>query len=217
MKINSDRRKYNPDGNNSYNSPHEKPPRYDLRRKHKIQDDPLDKLDKKEDEDMKLSADFEVAKKLARKKIKTAGEVKHIRDEAGFNASRENLENFKFNDKGQKAIAKTYKHLAKAFANLIQASNTFNKMKSSQISPDGKLGGHGFITPLKSIRSSLSNTTNILSELIDSFYDEINSPYWKKQTYEDNPEILAIISEADKIIDEAEEKELPELDNNQQK
>lgn len=220
MDIKSDRRKYNPHDKNEYTSPREKPPRYDLRKKHKIQDDPLDNLDNKMDDKLSTSEEialqelikkdekmdeFKLAKKITKERIKTAGEVKHIKDTSGFNIGRENLENFKLGDKGQKSIAKTYKHLATAFANMIQATNTFNRMKSSQISPDGKIGGKGFVTSLKDVRISLSNTTNILSELIDSFYDEINSPYWKKQTFEENQEVANIINDADRIIDNAEE------------
>ena len=210
------RRKYNPDGSNEYSAPQIKPPRHDLRRKHRIIDDPLDKKDRNQkdeeimrnsDEHLKIETDNEkeLAKKIARKKIRTAGEIKHIKDTSGFDAGRENLENFKFNTSGQKSVANTYKHLAKAFSHMVQASNTFNKLKSSQISPDGKIGGKGFVQSIKAVRVSFSDTINVLSELIDSFYDEVNSPYWKKQTYEENPEIVALIDEADKIIDNAEE------------
>lgn len=151
--------------------------------------------------------DYEIAKKIAKQKIKTAGRVEHIKDHSDTKDKREHLEGYQFNEKGLKAVAETYNHLAKAFASMIQASNTFNKIKSSQISPDGRLGGTGFVQPIHNIRTSFSNSVNTISELIDTFYDEINSPYWKKQTFEDHPIVKSILNEADTIIDKAEEKE----------
>lgn len=209
----SDRKKYNPDGENSYTPPKEKPARYDLRRRHKKIEDPLDKKDKFMDD--KLAEVFppkptkeekESAEKIAR--LFYAGVAgKKEKPDSGFNQSREGIEGFKFNDQGIKTIAQTYKHLAAAFMNLVKANNLFASCKSSQVSPDGKLGGKGYIQPIKDIRESFSILTNTMSELIDTFHDEVNSPYWKKTTLEDNPIVKEILSQADQMIDKAEEIE----------
>ena len=150
--------------------------------------------------------EFELAKKIAKKRIKTAGRVEHIKDHSDIKDKREYLEGFKFNEKGLKAVAETYNHLAKAFSNMVQASNTFNKIKSSQVSPDGRIGGTGYVNSIKTIRTSMSSTVNTISEMLDTFYDEVNSPYWKKQTFEDHPIVKGIVTEADTIIDNAEER-----------
>ncbi len=195
----SDRRKYNPDGNNEYDSPKEKPPRYDLRRKHKIKDDPLDKNDGiKEDKLAMENKIVETAKRMARKKIAA---------NKGEDLTREGLEGFKFKDQGIKSVANTYKHLAKAFMELAKASNTFSSCKSSQISPDGKLGGRGYVLSIKDIREAFGNIMNSMSELIDTFHDEVNSPYLKKTIIEENPIIKSILSDAEEIIDKAEDIE----------
>ncbi len=214
------RRRYNPDGSNDYTAPKNKPPRYDLRRKHKTLSDPLDKQDHLKDDDMKLSEEeIEVkkisdedeillAKKIALKRIKTAGEVKHIKDNSNTHYRRENLANFDFNENGLKSIVKTYDCLATAFASMSAAANVFNKIKSSQISPDGKIGGTGFILEIKSIRNAMSEVVNNISGLIDTFYDEINSPYWQKKNFEDpekKQEIDNIKERADNVIDQVQE------------
>ena len=203
------RRKYNPDGANDYSSPKEKPPRYDLRRKHKIKDDPLDKKDDLNEEKLMKNSDkeFELAKKIAKNKIRTAGEIKHIKDHSGFDIARQGIEGFSFKEKGMKSVATTYKHLANAFLHMVKASNIFAKCKSSQVSPDGKLGGKGYVQPIKSIRASMAETINVMSELLDTFYDEVNSPYWKKQTFEENPMVKKILEDADKLVDKAEDIE----------
>lgn len=196
----SDRRKYNPSGENEYTTPKEKPPRMDLRRRHKETTDPLDIADKKEEEkDMKLSEvtdTKELAKKIARKILS----AKRAEDAP----AREGLEGFAFKDKGIRSIATTYKQLAEAFMLISKASNTFSSCKSSEISPDGKLGGKGYIIPIKDIRVIMTNVLNAVSELIDTFHDEVNSPYWKKTTVEDNPIVKELLNEADNYLEEAE-------------
>jgi len=197
---NSDRRKYNPDGNNEYTAPKEKPPRYDLRRRHKTNDDPLDKADDlKEDKLAMEEKTASAAKRLARKKIAL--------NQKADEGIREGLEGFQFKDQGIKAIAQTYKHLAKAFMEIAKANNTFSSCKSSQISPDGRLGGKGYVLTIKDIRGSLGNIMNGVSELIDTFHDEVNSPYLKRTVLEDNPIIKEILDNAEEIIDKAEDIE----------
>lgn len=235
----SNRRKYNPDGKNEYSAPKDKPPRHDLRRRHRTKDDPLDKKDKlkedrlmsaenlnEEDSDKKLALDeknelnqdvescdaqVKAAKKIARLRIKNASERKTYHD-TGYNVRREGLETYKFKESGMKAVAKTYKHLADAFLASTKAMGTFTSCKSSEVSPDGKLGGQGYIKPVKEIRKSLAECINLMSELIDTFHDEVNSPYWKKTTVEDHPFVREILENADKIVDMAED-----LDENNDK
>jgi len=194
----SDRRKYIEDGKNEYTTPREKPPRYDLRRKHKVLDE-SDRSEKlQEENDMKVS-EQEIVKKIARKKLAA--------NQNSPDYNREGMNGFKFKEKGIKSIASTYKNLAQAFMFLIKANNTFASCKSSQISPDGKLGGKGYIIPIKDIRGSMSQLTNVLSELLDTFHDEVNSPYWKKTTVENYPSIQGLLEEAEDLIDKAEEEE----------
>lgn len=202
----ADRRKYNPGGSNEYSTPKEKPPRYDLRNKHKIKDDPLDNEDAiKEDKLAMKNKTAETAKRMARKKLAKQSE----------SLMREGLEGFRFKDQGIKSIANTYKHLAKAFMELAVANNTFSSCKSSQISPDGKLGGKGYVLSIRDIRGSFGNIMNAMSELIDTFHDEVNSPYLKKTVLEDNPIIKGILDDAEAIVDKAEDIEEESEKNDQ--
>jgi len=194
--IKADRRKYNPGGANEYTSPKEKPPRYDLRRKHKVKEDPLSNEDEiKEDKLAMENKTVETAKRMARRKLAA---------NQNENTMREGLDGFRFKDQGIKSIANTYKHLAKAFMELAKANHTFSSCKSSQISPDGKLGGRGYVLSIRDIRGSFGNIMNAMSELMDTFHDEVNSPYLKKTVLEDNPIIKDILNDAEEIIDKAE-------------
>lgn len=208
MEKRSDRVKYNPNDKNEYVAPKEKPPRHDLRRKHRTVDDPLDKKDRNLEERMKDSSEDkefnqneDIVKKVARKKLA----ARPTAIESSFNQNREGLENYPFKEKGVRAVAKTYKNLADAFLCLSKALNNFSSCKSSEISPDGKLGGKGYIQPIKTIRTSMAECLNIMSDLIDTFHDEVNSPYWKKTTVEENPIVKEILNQAVDAIDQAED------------
>lgn len=200
----SDRRKYNPDGANEYTTPKNKPPRYDLRRRHRPIDDPLEKKDRLMEDKLAEVMPEEPTKEEKEKALKIVSAARKEKSDSGFNQSREGIEGFQFQDQGIKTVAQTYKHLAAAFMNLVKANNLFASCKSSQISPDGKLGGKGYIQSIKEIRENFADLTNTMSELIDTFHDEVNSPYWKKTTLEDNPLVKEILSQADEMIDKAE-------------
>lgn len=193
----ADRRKYVEKGNNEYSAPKVKPPRHDLRRRHKTLDESEIGDPNREENDMKVS-EVEVAKKIARKKLAANQNTDY---------AREGMEGFKFKEKGINAIANTYKNLAQAFMYLVKANNSFSSCKSSQISPDGKLGGKGYVIPIKDIRSIMGQSANSLSELIDTFHDEVNSPYWKKTTVEHHTSVLDILEEAEDLVDKAEDEE----------
>jgi len=153
----------------------------------------------KEDKLAMKNKTTETAKRMARKKLAA--------NQKNENLIREGLDGFRFKDQGIKSIANTYKHLAKAFMELAKANNTFSSCKSSQISPDGKLGGRGYVLSIRDIRGMMGNLMNGMSELIDTFHDEVNSPYLKRTVIEDNPIIKDILSDAEDIIDKAEDIE----------
>lgn len=207
----SDRKKENPNGPNNYSAPKNKPPRLDKRMEHKrnVQrnDDPLAKKDKLMDDKFAEVLPPKPTKEEKESAEKIARQFLAAKKDKEEESSREGLENFKFNDAGVKQIAITYKTLAAAFMNLTQAVNAFAACKSSQISPDGKLGGRGYVKTIKEIREEFSVITNTMSGLIDTFHDEVNSPYWKKTTVEDNPIVKEILSQADQMLDKAEEIE----------
>ena len=52
---------------------------------------------------------------------------------------------------------------------------------------------------------NMAECLNTMSELIDTFHDEVNSPYWKRTTVEDHPIVKEILEKADDLIDRAED------------
>ena len=61
----------------------------------------------------------------------------------------------------------------------MSAYTTFAKIKSRDISPDGNLGGRGYIMEIKAIRRQYMNVVEALSAMSDTLYDEITADHWK--------------------------------------
>lgn len=210
--IKSDREKYNPNDRNRYrrnldpDKEGDKPPRYDLRNRHRRIKDELDIAEENKEKEMNRTTPKNQSKtKLAVKSI--LAKRKLAKNQNDPNHSREGIENFKFQETGLKQIAQTYKHLAEAYNSMVLATNMFSRCKSSEISPDGKLGGRGYILGIRDIRNAMSQCVNAMSDLIDTFHDEVSSPYWKKTTVEDHPSVKELLSEANEIADKAEDME----------
>lgn len=51
-------------------------------------------------------------------------------------------------------------------------------VKSHEISPDGKLGGRGYVMTIKDFRDGLSSALNTVSNLMDTLADELTNPNW---------------------------------------
>ena len=52
------------------------------------------------------------------------------------------------------------------------------KVKSRKVSPDGSLGGKGYIQKIPDMRRGLMNCVESLSGFTDTLFDEVNGPHW---------------------------------------
>ena len=126
------------------------------------------------------------------KRSKTAGMVQHIKDNSGSDdwaygvggaIERDIRPAFKFDPKELKPLLKSLRSTLVALGNVSSAYANFVKIKSRKISPDGQLGGKGYIQKISDMRRSLMNCVEALSAFTDTVYDEVNAPHW-------NPEAL---------------------------
>lgn len=117
-------------------------------------------------------------------------------------------EEFIFNPKFLKPLAKSMRSALMSMGHVVSAHNTFAKIKSRNISPDGFLGGRGYIQKIPDMRRQLMNCIEALSAFTDTVYDELNAPHWNP--VEDNLDARTR-EEVEEIVQEAEEiKEDPE-------
>lgn len=77
-----------------------------------------------------------------------------------------------------KHIADLLYNVSSALGYIHVATQELNSLRGHEISPDGKLGGKGYVITLKKFKDSLSSVGNTLSDLDDSLSDELNNPRW---------------------------------------
>lgn len=155
---------------------------------------------------------------VRRQMIRTAGEVRFIKDRSGdatqwaWNgvspSERQIIPSFAFNPKNTKPLAKVLRSTNAALGHAMSANEVFVKLKSAEISPDGSLGGRGYIQKITEMRRAYMNVMEALSALSDTLYDEIRAPHWAAVSRQEDPEERA---EVEKIVEDALEiKQDPE-------
>jgi hypothetical protein len=144
---------------------------------------------------------------------RTAGEVRFIKDRSGDSkewgwgapgpSERMIQEDFIFNAKHLKPLAQTMRSSLMALGHVTSAYNRFVRIKSRNVSPDGALGGKGYIQKIPDMRRQLMNCVEALSALTDTIHDELHAPHWNpaEDTLDsrDREEVKEIIEDAEEI------------------
>ncbi len=126
---------------------------------------------------------------LKKKKMRRqAGEVRFIKDHGDDSSAwawgqhppsqRVMDQNHVLNKKCSKDLARVLRATLIALGNAMSAYTVFAKIKSRDISPDGNLGGRGYIMEIKSIRRQYMNIVEALSAISDTIYDEMTADHW---------------------------------------
>lgn len=151
-------------------------------------------------------------------RTKTAGEVRFIKDRGGDQSEwawnthgpseREIGSDFVFNAKHLKPLAKVLRSTLMALGHATSAHSRFVKVKSRKVSPDGALGGKGYIQKIPDMRRQLMNVVEALSAVSDTIYDELNAPHWDpsedKLDPRDRDEVKEIVEDAEEIREDPE-------------
>lgn len=62
---------------------------------------------------------------------------------------------------------------------LAKAADTLGSISAHEISPDGLLGGRGYVMTIKDIRANITSAENLVSDLVDTLSDELTNPKWE--------------------------------------
>lgn len=121
-------------------------------------------------------------------RVRTAGEVRFIKDRSGDASEwawntpppegRKIDEDFAFNAKHLEPLTRTLRSILSALGFAMSGYTAFTKTKSATISPDGSLGGRGYIMKISDMRRQLMNCIEVLSSVSDTLYDEVNAVHW---------------------------------------
>jgi hypothetical protein len=115
---------------------------------------------------------------------------------------REITDDFKYDKKKLKHLKHVLHNVNIAVGTLISALNEFSRVKGPDISPDGLLGGLGYIMPIKTVKEALNTSIHNLSDISDSIADELTNPHWDAR---DDKEVKELIKEKEEVEEKAEE------------
>lgn len=119
-------------------------------------------------------------------------------------SQRRNIpDDFRYNPKKLKHLKRILHNVSVALGTLTSSINEFSRMKSPEVSPDGLLGGVGYIIPIKDIKQSLVTSAHELSNIADCIADELTNPRWEAG---DDTEVKKLIEEKEKAVEEVEEE-----------
>lgn len=115
-----------------------------------------------------------------------------------------------YDPRALKPMARMLWAMSVSLGHALTAYRQFTRLKSITISPDGLIGGRGYVMPVKEVRAKLYEACEALSLISDTVHDEINGPHWKPRlaqldgnTVED---IERFIEESQKLLDNPEEE-----------
>jgi hypothetical protein len=127
--------------------------------------------------------------------VRTAGKIEFVKD-AGPVRRDIRVEGFDWTSDNLKNLAKILWAAQRSHSYAIAAYRLFSKMPSSGFSPDGLLGGRGYIQSVKDMRQSLATAVETMSSFTDTVHDEINAEHWKKAADE---QISGMVQDATQV------------------
>jgi hypothetical protein len=143
-------------------------------------------------------------KRIARhqNRTKTAGEVRFVTDRGPDEFERQIPSSWEYDVEHLPKLSRILWGLSHAHGHLVSVSEKFHKLKGSNISPDGKLGGQGYVQNIKEMKQDISECVAIVSNFVDTLDDEVRAEHWQEDQGELSEEERA---EIDEKLDEAEE------------
>ena len=144
--------------------------------------------------------------------IRVAGEVPrssgNMDPEVGKDIKRAIPQGYEYDPKALKPLAKMLWAMSVSLGHAMTAHRQFTKLKSSTVSPDGMIGGRGYVMAVKDIRKALYDACEGLSAVSDTIHDELHAPHWKPKLGElekaDVEGIERLVGDAERILDDPE-------------
>ena len=134
-----------------------------------------------------------------------------------------NLDGFEYDSSKARVLKKALHNINVSLGTLISAMKDLAILRGSEVTPDGQIGGRGFIMNFKDIKSILNDSITQLSDVTDSLADELTNPKWglspneKKKVKEEVEEVDEDIEEIEEIVpgttEEISDEDAPEPPN----
>lgn len=123
-------------------------------------------------------------------------------------ASRKIPKGHTFQPKALKPLVRSLFSTSIALGHALSAYREFARVKSSSVSPDGNLGGQGYVMSVVEVRETLQKACEMLSKVTDTLHDEANGPHWKPAILDldsnESEDIEEMLEETDQVLDNPE-------------
>jgi len=130
---------------------------------------------------------------------KKAAALPYEKISAGGSQKRAIPDDFKYNPKKLKHLKSVLHNVSVALGTLTSSLNEFSRLKGPEISPDGLLGGTGYILAVQDIKQTLYTSVHALSNVADSIADELTNPRWNVA---EDKDVKELIKEKDDVQEE---------------
>jgi len=150
---------------------------------------------------MRLAAQKAADKKAADKKETVKGELKR------------DIEGFDYDPSKANVLKKALHNINVSLGTMISAMKELSMLRGSEITPDGRLGGRGFIMPFKDMKAKITTAITELSDVTDTLADELTNPKWglspveKKKVKEENQVVEEEVQEIEEVVPDESTKE----------
>jgi hypothetical protein len=128
--------------------------------------------------------------------IRTAGKIEFVKDSGPVRRDIR-VEGYEWSPESLRSLAKILWASQRAHSYAMAAFRIFSKMPSAQFSPDGLMGGRGYIQSIKDLRSNLASSVEVLSSFTDTIHDEINADHWR--TAGESKEVSEAVGDAENV------------------
>jgi hypothetical protein len=138
------------------------------------------------------------------------GQSQNAPPEAGASAgaTRNIPKDHSFDSRALKPLSKALWASTVALGHTLTAYRHLSRIKSATVSPDGSLGGRGYVMKLAEMRQKLYEASEALSSISDTIFDEISAPHWKPKLAQldegDQEDVRRFIDEAQEVMENPE-------------
>lgn len=125
-------------------------------------------------------------------------------------APERNLSGFEYDVSKAKHLKRALHNINVSLGTLLAAVKDLALLRGSDVTPDGMLGGRGFVMPFREIKTRITESISSLSDVTDTIADELTNPKWKlspKAQASVKKEKAQIEERVDEVEDTAEELE----------
>lgn len=133
--------------------------------------------------------------------------LERVKEAASNGLRREISDDFKYDKKKLKHLTYVLHNVNVSLGALVVGLSRLSKLNGPTISPDGMLGGLGYVMPLKDMKLGLHEVIEKLSDIQDTIADELTNPKWGA---EDDKSIKEVLKEKEKVEDQVDEEVYPD-------